>query len=207
MSEIYNSPKWWGKGLLFENCNCQMICPAHLSFKQSCTLERCLGYWGIRFDEGAYDDVRLDGLMVLILWDSPQRMYDGNWTEGIYLDEKADAAQRQALETIFRGSAGGPWAILSKFVGTWLDTQVVAFRFTDEGRKKQLSVDGLFETKIETLRGPTPEADPTLTNLYNTIHGPVHVLAKGSSRCSAAPFALATDSTHSLYSTFSWEGP
>jgi hypothetical protein len=117
------------------------------------------------------------------------------------------ARQRDALEAIFRGNAGGPWAILARFVGTWLETQTVPLRFVDEGRNKSLTIEGLFETKIETLRGPSPDADPALVNLYNTIHGPTHVLAKGSSRCSDQGFSLATEGTHALYSHFSWEGP
>lgn len=207
MSNNDKQQKWWGKGLLFENCNCQLICPAHLSFKQSCTHERCIGYWAIRFEEGVYGDVPLHGLMAVLFWDSPQRMYDGGWSERIYLDENADAFQREALEAIFKGSAGGPWAILAKFVGTWLETQSVAFKFVDEGRKKNLTVEGLFETKIETLRGPDPDADPVLVNLFNTIHGATHILARGSSRCSDPGFTLDTEGTHALYSRFSWNGP
>lgn len=207
MSDNETSPAWWAKGLLFENCNCQLICPAHLSFKQSCTHERCTGYWAVRFEDGVFGDVPLNGRMALILYDTPQRMYDGGWTERIYLDEHADASQRAAIETILKGTAGGPWAILAKFVTTWLETQTVAFQFEDEGRKKSLSVDGLIDTRIETLRGPDPDSDPVLHNLYNTIHGPTHVLARGSSRCSDRGVPFATDGTHALYSRFSWQGP
>ncbi len=207
MSDTNNPQKWWGKGLLFENCSCQLICPAHLSFKQNCTHERCIGYWAIRFEDGAYGDLPLSGLMALVLFDTPQRMYDGGWTERLYLDEQADALQRQALETILKGGVGGPWAILAKFVTTWLDTQTVPLTFVDEGRKKSLTVEGLLDTRIETLRGPDPDSDPVLDNLYNTIHGKTHVLAKGFSRCTDSGLGFTTDGTHALYSHFSWNGP
>jgi hypothetical protein len=206
MSDTNNPQKWWGKGLLFENCNCQLICPAHVSFKNNCTHERCIGYWAIRFEDGAYGDVPLGGLMAVVLFNCTQRMYDGGWTERLYLDEQANAAQRAALESILRGSVGGPWAILAKFVTTWLDTHMVPFTFVDEGRKKSLTVEGLLETRIETLRGPDPDSDPVLDNLYNTIHGKTHVLAKGSSRCTDSGLGFATDGTHALYSHFSWNG-
>lgn len=53
MSEITHlGKKWWAKGLLFENCNCQVVCPGHVSFKQLCTHERCLGHWSIHIEEG-----------------------------------------------------------------------------------------------------------------------------------------------------------
>ena len=207
MTSANESKKWWGKGLLFENCNCQLICPAHLSFKQSCTHERCLGYWGIRFEEGFFGELPLDGLMAVILWNSPQRMFDGGWTEKIYLDDRGDVAQRKALETIFRGEAGGPWEILAKFVTNWLETEAVPIIFEDDGRKKYLTIAGVLETKIETLKGPSPDTEPALMNLYNTIHGSAHILAKGSSRCSDRSFGLATDGTHALFSSFFWSAP
>jgi hypothetical protein len=202
-----NIPKWHAKGLLFENCSCQLICPAHVSFKQNCTNERCTGYWAIRFNEGAYGDISLAGLCVVILYDAPQKMYEGGWTEALYLDESADACQREALETILKGKAGGPWEILARFVETWLEPRTVAFNFEDEGRKKSLTVSGLFETRIEALRGSNPNAQATLENLYNAIHGPTHTLARGYSRCIDRGFSIATNGTHALYSNFSWEGP
>lgn len=207
MDDNDKAPKWWAKGLLFENCNCQLICPAHISFKQSCTHERCTGYWAIRFEEGAYGGIPLNGLMAALFYDTPQRMYEGGWSEKLYLDVNATASQREAVEAILKGSAGGPWAILAKFVATWMDTRTVEFKFEDEGRKKSLSVEGLFETKIEALRGTDPEKESVLENLYNTIHGLTHVLARGSSNCAEQGFTFATKGTHALYSNFSWEGP
>lgn len=40
------APAWWAEGPLFETCSCQLVCPAHLSFKQLCTHDRCTGLWG-----------------------------------------------------------------------------------------------------------------------------------------------------------------
>ena len=49
-----NGVSWWAKGLLVENCNCTLVCPGHMSFKQLCTHERCIGAWGVRIEEGRY---------------------------------------------------------------------------------------------------------------------------------------------------------
>lgn len=107
---------WWAKGLLFENCSCQLVCPGHMSFKQLCTCERCVGHWAVHIEEGRYSDVVLDGQNVVILYDTPQHMITGGWTEVFYVDERSDDAQRKALETIFSGEAGGPWEVLARFV-------------------------------------------------------------------------------------------
>jgi predicted metal-binding membrane protein len=127
--------QWNAEGLLFENCSCQVVCPGHFSFKQLCTYERCLGHWAIHFDKGHYGEVALKDLNVVIVFDAPQRMYDGGWTEVFYIDERADLAQREAIEAILSGQAGGPWQTLSRFVSTRLDARFVPIEFEDEGRR------------------------------------------------------------------------
>lgn len=200
-------PDWWAKGLLFENCSCQLVCPAHVSFKQSCTHERCVGYWAIRFEEGVYGEVPLAGVMAAVFYDTPQRMYDGGWSEMLYLDARATPEQRAAVEAILNGTAGGPWAVLARFVSDWRDSRTVEFDFDDQGRKKSLSVAGLFETTIEAIKGPDPGRPAVLQNLYNTIHGFTHVLARGATKCSEKSFPISIGGTHALYSDFSWKGP
>ena len=49
-----DAPAWRAEGLLFENCNCALLCRAHLSYKNLCDFERCLFHWGIRFEDGTY---------------------------------------------------------------------------------------------------------------------------------------------------------
>ena len=53
---------WWAKGLLFENCSCQIVCPGHFHFTQDCTHDRCVGYWGIDVADGDFGVPRLRGL-------------------------------------------------------------------------------------------------------------------------------------------------
>ena len=146
MSENSNGEKkWWAKGLLFENCSCQVVCPGHVSFRNLCTHERCLGHWCIHLEEGKFDDTPLNDLNAVILFDSPQLMFDGGWTEVIYIDERADQAQRRALEDILTGKVGGPWAVLSRFVSNWLETQFFPIHFEDQGRRKRMWIEGVFE--------------------------------------------------------------
>ena len=78
--------RWWAKGLLFENCSCQVVCPGHVHFDQACTLERCVGYWAVRFDGGEFGGVPLGGVSAVVAYDSPQHMIEGNWTQVIVID-------------------------------------------------------------------------------------------------------------------------
>ena len=96
---------WWAKGLLFENCSCQLVCPGHMHFSQLCTHERCLGYWAIRVDDGRFGKVALNGVKAVIAFDSPQLMISGNWTEVVIIDEAASREQREAPSTMTGSSA------------------------------------------------------------------------------------------------------
>jgi len=200
-------PRWWAKGVLFENCNCQLLCPAHLSFRQRCTHDRCIGHWAIHVDEGRHGDVGLDGLNAFIVTESPPRMIEGGWTQAIYLEEQADKAQRQALERIFTGVAGGTWAVLARFVSHRLDTRFVPIGFRDDGRRKAMWIEGCMETTIEAIRGAEKGREALLENVFNQIHAPTQVLGLGRTRYADRTLAFDVADTHALASRFAWTGP
>jgi len=195
---------WWARGLLFENCNCQLVCPGHVHFDQQCTHERCLGYWAIRFDEGEYGGVALGGTKAVVAYDCPQHMIEGNWTEVLLIDEAASAGQRQAIETILSGRAGGPWEVLARFVGERLPTRTVSIRMVDEGKVKRVAIEGLLEASIEAIRGQDRSQPVTFENIYNQVHSASQVIARGASRYDDGRIAFHNEGTHGLYSTFSW---
>jgi hypothetical protein len=80
--------------------------------------------WRIR--EGAYQGTRLDGLAVGMLLRWPNPIHRGGGRAVLYLDERANPAQRVALEKIARGEAGegGPFAI---FAATYAEPPTVIF--------------------------------------------------------------------------------
>ena len=198
---------WWAKGRLFENCNCELMCRAHVRYSSLCDHERCLFHWAVHIDEGAYAGHRLDGLNAVVVGDTPQRMADGGWTEAIYIDAAADEAQRQALDSIFRGRAGGPFAVLASFVTTWLDTRHLPIFYRDEGRTKVMEVEGFFTGQATAIRGETRDEEVVLVNLFNQIHGPRHVLARGTTTQADGALVMSTQDSHAIYSDFSWTGP
>jgi hypothetical protein len=198
-------PAWWARGLLFENCNCQLLCPGHLSFKQLCTHDRCLGAWAMHLDEGRHGDVSLAGLNAVVLFDAPQRMIAGGWTTALFIDDRCEDRQRAALERILSGAAGGPWAVLARFVARRLESRSVPVHFEDGGRRKRMWVSGALETSIEAIRGRDASQEAVLSNVFNQIHAPLQALALGQTRCFDPRMTFDTSGTHALYSRFSWE--
>ena len=63
--------------------------------------------WHVR--EGHFGDVRLDGFKLLALGTFEGNIWAGEakLRMGLFIDERADERQREALQTIFGGQAGG----------------------------------------------------------------------------------------------------
>ena len=195
---------WWAKGLLFENCNCQVVCPGHMHFSNHCTHERCVGYWALRVDEGAYGDVDLAGVSAVIAYDSPQHMISGGWTEVLILDEAASDAQRSAAAAILTGQAGGPWEVLDRFVERRLPTRALPIDIADEGAVKRVVIEGLLEGTVENIQGRDRDRPVTFQNIFNQIHAPTQVIARGSTTYDDGEIVVANEGTHALYSDFDW---
>jgi hypothetical protein len=198
------APPWHARGLLFENCNCQLVCPGHMHFDQLCTHERCRGYWAIRIDEGAFGAIPLGGVNALVAFDCPQRMSTGGWTEAIIVDSGATPPQQAAVEAILSGRAGGPWAVLARFVGRWLETRALPIAFTSAGGAQRAVIPGLLDSTVTPIRGRDRGKPVTFDNIFNQIHAPTQVLATGRTTYDDGVIVVQTERTHALYSQFQW---
>jgi len=207
MAKAKTKPDGWrARGLLFENCSCQLVCPGHVHFEQLCTHERCVGYWALRVDDGAYEGVDLAGVRAVMAYDTPRHMIEGDWIETLIIDESASSQQRRAIETILSGRAGGPWAVLARFVGTHLETRYLPIRIDDEGMTKRVRVEGMLESTIEAIRGRDRSRTVSFENMYNQIHDTSQVIATGATRYDDGTIVVSTEKSHALYSHFDWSG-
>ncbi len=205
MTDDFLTTNWWARGLLFENCSCQLVCPGHLHFEQECTYDRCLGYWALRVDEGTFDTVSLDGVKAVVAFNSPKRMLDGGWKQRIIIDSAASPEQTTALETILLGNVGGPWAVLARFVGEHVGTKSLPIEITDDGHTKQLKIDGVVEAIIEPIRGRDKSKVVTFENIFNQIHASSQVIGRGDTTYDDGEIAMKNKGSHGLYSYFMWK--
>ena len=96
-------PSWKIKGQLEESCSCNAACPCWFDSKP--TMAGCGGNQVLFIRQGRYGNVPLDGLAIGNVVESPenQTMMQsfGKWKFSyLYIDEKANAEQRAALEEI-----------------------------------------------------------------------------------------------------------
>ncbi len=211
MSDVEATPSpglpasWWAKGLIFENCACTLVCPGHMHFSQLCTHDRCKGYWALSFDDGAFDGASLKGQRALIVFDTPQRMIDGNWTQRLIIDSIASTEQRRALEAILLGRAGGPWEKLHAFVANELTTEYLPIDFADEGVTKHVSIADRVKGFVTQIRGRDKSKPVLFENIFNQIHASTQVIALGDTTYRDETIVINNTGTHGLFSNFDWK--
>ncbi len=119
MKEGERATAWAISGTYLEACNCEAICPCRTIGGRKggrSTYGVCLGALSWRITEGHAGDVALGGLNVVLASRYSDDEPGSPWDFYLYLDERADARQREALRRIFLGELGGtplrqfPWA-------------------------------------------------------------------------------------------------
>jgi hypothetical protein len=102
------SDVWMLRGPSFVNCNCAYGCPCQ--FGSPSTHGNCRAIAANQIVEGHYRGASLGGLNFLMLVEWPGEIAEGNGRCQFIIDERADAAQREALGKIGRGEDTTPGA-------------------------------------------------------------------------------------------------
>jgi hypothetical protein len=153
------TPAWNISGQYAETCSCDFVCPCILGrmavrpSKGWCTFAMAM-----QIERGSFGDVPLNGLTFIVLGMTPEEMGKGNWSVGLVIDERATAAQRDAITAIASGAAGGPMAALSGLIGTFLGAEQAPIRIERDGRKFTVTAGTLVDMAGEGAMGIDPNA-------------------------------------------------
>ncbi|MFQ5937151.1 MAG: DUF1326 domain-containing protein [Acidiferrobacterales bacterium] len=154
---------WSIKGPHFLNCNCDYGCPCQ--FVALPTHGTCEAIAAWRIDEGHFGNTRLDGLCAINTWAWPGAIHQGNGTMQSIIDERADEAQRAALQAILQGEEAEPGATMLTIYRAMCTTvhaplfMPIELEIDVAGRKAQLKVAGLVEAGAEPLKNPVTGAE------------------------------------------------
>src|SRR6266536_5095617 len=162
--------RWQIAGDYFENCNCNVVCPCLFSPNPPLTSKPTAGVCDVGFafhiDRGSYGNVPLDGLNVAIGAYIPGPLAEGNWSVALYLDERADEQQRQALQVIFTGADGGPLAALAPLISTVLGVKAVPITYQKEGKRHSVEISGIMHLAVHPLPSLDPDAEIWAQNAH-----------------------------------------
>ena len=148
--------QWKLSGQVLVSCNCDWGCPCNFNARP--TTGKCEGGWTWHIERGTYGDVRLDGLSFSLYANWPGAIHEGNGEALILVDERADAAQRSAIETLLGGKSGGPWEVLGWTWPTVHGPYPVAYEVTFDGVHTTAKCGEYVE--IACARSKIPSTEP-----------------------------------------------
>ena len=96
--------------------NVRFLVPVNLHKNQPMAIVRVIAY---HINSGNYGKISLDGLNAIGLGSFEGNIWAGatKINLGFFFDERADKEQRESLQMIFSGKAGGFMAELAKLIG------------------------------------------------------------------------------------------
>jgi hypothetical protein len=148
--------KWRVAGSYFEGCNCEPICPCR-SVRGApggpSSFGVCFGALSWHVHDGYADGIDLTDLLVAMTL----QYTDGGgkstkWRVVLYIDDRADDAQAEALTAIFLGRAGG--TVLEQFgraIGEVLAVRRAEIRVEHVAPRKRIDVAGYIVLEAEEL--------------------------------------------------------
>jgi hypothetical protein len=211
MAEV---PHWHITGDWFDTCNCSIPCPC--TFAQAPTTGDCEGILAWHIREGNYGDVRLDGLSVMAVGAFTGNIWEGNTkaSMAIFIDERADERQRDALQKIFGGHVGGWPGTFANFIGEVRGVEFarIDFHVDDDLASWRAQIPGKLTSSAEALGGPTtlPGKRVQVHNAGGSETGPGGVATYGKATADRADaFGFKWDRTgrSSKHIGFDWSGP
>ena len=142
--------QWTIHGVEYGNCACDWGCPCQ--FGAPSTHGHCAALVAGHIDEGSFNDTKLDGFDWVLLVSWPGEIKDGNGTEQVIIDERADPDQREALRKILHGESTTPGAthffIYNSTMSSVLDTlyEPIEFSVDVDARTAKVKIGELVES-------------------------------------------------------------
>jgi hypothetical protein len=211
MSDV---PRWQIVGDWFDTCNCNIPCPC--TFAQPPTSGECEGILAWHIREGNYGDVQLNDLSVMAVGAFTGNIWEGKTkvSMAIFIDERANERQRNALQMIFGGRVGGWPAKFANLIGEvrGMEFARITFHVDDDLASWRAEIPGKLRSSAEALGGPTTPPGKRV-QVHNaggaeTGHGGVATYGKSTAdSVDAFGFKWNRTGRSSKHIGFNWSGP
>lgn len=201
--------RWHIVGDYFENCNCAIACPCLFSSQRPFTAKPTEGFcetaYVCHITHGTYGSIVLDDLNAVMMAHMPGTFAEGNWSIALYLDERADSEQRQALEAIFSASAGGPLGLIAPLISTVLGVKFVPITFKIEGKRRSVEIPDIMQLAVR----PLPSIGDSVEEIWALNAHPLApklALAVGEQSSTWRDYGMRWDNSgkHGHYASIDW---
>jgi hypothetical protein len=194
---------WRVSGVYCEACNCEVACPCVML--SAPTSGDCTAVLGWHIEQGRFEQVSLDGLNAALAAYAPGPMTQVKWKVALYLDQRADPAQQDALAKIFSGQVGGPPAALVPLIGEVLGVKSAAIDLRAEGKRRSLRIGDVGQVELEAVPGQGGKEVTISNHPLTAVPGFPAVVAR-TSRASYHDHGLALEVSgkNGFYSPFEY---
>jgi hypothetical protein len=199
------SGTWKLEGDYFEACNCDVVCPC--LFLGNPDKGECNVTVAWHITKGHYHGVPLDGLNVAAVFHTPGNMFTGpKWKAALYLDERANKEQSDALGKIFSGQAGGFFGVVAGLIGEIAGVRSVPIKFEVAGKKRSLHIPSAIDIAIEGIEGADKNQESTIVNAPMLVAPGFPAVIATSTKNSYTDHGMHWDNSgkNGLYSKFAY---
>jgi hypothetical protein len=154
---------WEIRATEFANCNCSYGCPCQ--FNALPTHGNCEAVVAMEIHEGHFGQVKLDGSRLAMVFWFPGAVHEGRGKCQRIVDQRADAAQRDALLKVMAGEDTEPFATMFFVYNSVLEEVFepifasIEFEANVDDRRGRIFVEGLIEARAEPIKNPVTGAE------------------------------------------------
>jgi len=204
------STTWSIRGEFAEACSCRYLCPCIVSNATGeATEDVCDFAMTYRIDAGHFGAVDLAGIAFALVAQSRKVMAAGGWIVGVIVDERASAAQTEAVTAIASGRAGGPLAAVAPLIGEFRGVERHPIRFEQDGLRRVVTVPGVLEQEVQGVASVAASGE--CLGIDNTFHPAnarlnLATAAKNLIACFGIRRNDAGSQRNAHFASFAWSG-
>jgi len=157
------------EGSLLEVCSCNVLCPCWIG--EDPDAGDCESVVAYHFDSGKIRGVDVSGLTAVSAVYIPGNILEGNWKQVLYVDDKADDQQYQAIVDMITGELGGPFGDLAQLVGERLAIERAPISHAITDGAGTLTVGEAISADMHPYKGPDGTTTTLRDSIFSTVPG------------------------------------
>jgi hypothetical protein len=169
MAATENGTGYQLEGSLLEVCSCNVLCPCWIG--EDPDHGDCESVVAYHFDSGKIRGIDVSGLTVATSVYIPGNIFAGNWKQVIFVDDKADDDQFQAIVDMITGELGGPFADLAQLVGERLAIERAPISHEIADGAGKLRVGDVISADMHPYKGPDGTTTTLRDSAFSTVPG------------------------------------
>jgi hypothetical protein len=132
----------------------------------------CDAFNAYRFDRGEINGVDVSGLSYVRVVRIPGNVLTpGSWTQVVFVDDRADEAQFQAIVDAYDGKLGGPLADLAGLIGETLAIERASITHEVKDGAGTLRIGEFVSSEMHPYIGPDGSTTTLRDSLFSTVPG------------------------------------